>query len=109
MIRAQGDELLNTLEERLQQTSIDTAAAVSDIPAPTAEEIAVAIPSLRPPDLTRADLSAPPAMERTDTVIEDSERVPEVVISSIGDTSNLSQGAIPPITQIHSSIQGKDI
>ena len=98
---------MESLEQGLQKISIATAAAVSDIPAPTADEVVVAIPVLRSPGPPQADSSAIPTMGRTDTVEAGSRTMPEIVLSP---TEGATQGAsVPPVASEDSSNQVEEI
>lgn len=100
---------METLEEVLQKVSIDTEAAVSDIPAATEDEVVAAIPALGPPDPQLNDS----AFKHTLEIIEaGSKLMPGIILSPTQKIagSGAAQEAFPrPVSSTGSSNDVEDI
>ncbi|KAH7323772.1 ankyrin repeat-containing domain protein [Rhexocercosporidium sp. MPI-PUGE-AT-0058] len=77
----QSDQLIECLEQGLEKLSIDTADAVSEIPAPTNVELAAEIPELRTERSVQISSAPVSGKEEVDDSRSEPAAVPGIVLS----------------------------
>ncbi|KAG4428965.1 hypothetical protein IFR05_015554 [Cadophora sp. M221] len=104
----QSDQLMECLEQGLEKLSIDTAAAVSDIPTPTSDELAAEIPELsakKSPQISSAPVSRTGEVKssRSDPAV-----VPGIVVSPTQSNSKPEAAPQESIVSAVSSTPARD-